>query len=106
MIAAAAAARDGEVIVATRDPGGLTVLRFSRTTGWRTLTTIDLAIAAGGPIVAAPGTCGDDALIGYVTQAGEVRTVRVRGDLVSAPLAVGLWSDPVRAKLALVTRGP
>lgn len=101
----ATATPGGEVVVATHDAGGVTVLRYSRTHGWRTVGTVDPEAESNHDwITAARGICGDDALIVYATTTGELRTVRVRGDQLSAPSALGIARPQAVTGLSLVTR--
>lgn len=81
---AAAAAPSGDVVVGViSTAGAVSALRFTVASGWSKPIAIDQgAVVTGentGSIAAAPGICGDDALIAYINGFTTVRVARVRG---------------------------
>ena len=104
---AATSTPTGDVVVAAiGGDGRLLVLRYARSTGWAQPLVIGNAdLSAEAAVAAAPGLCDDDALVAYTSESGEVRTVRVRGGQVSAPVAVAKLPAFVRdGRIALTTR--
>ena len=96
----------GEVLAAVVfTTGELAAIRFSQGAGWGSPITLDTGASEGQLLAAAPGICGDDALIAYaaVGTVGEVRVARVRGG-ASATTSVAHFTDDVPARISLATR--
>jgi hypothetical protein len=85
--------------------GALGALRFSPKTGWGSSLPIDTGLPVTQRLAAAPGICGDDALIAYATGeiGGELRVARVRGDASATTTVAKLVAD-TSYRLSLATQ--
>ncbi|HVK63966.1 MAG TPA: hypothetical protein VM694_05815 [Polyangium sp.] len=96
----------GDVIVALPSTSGaLSALRFVPGMGWGELVAIDKAASSTLSIGAAPGICGDDALIAYAGGGidGEVRVARLRGDTAEVS-TIGSFTEQVPNNIRITTR--
>ncbi|HVK69909.1 MAG TPA: hypothetical protein VM694_35865, partial [Polyangium sp.] len=96
----------GDVIVALPSTSGaLSALRYVPGMGWGELVTIDKAASSTLPIGAAPGICGDDALIAYASEGidPEVRVARIRGEMAEVT-TVSSFTEEVPRQISIRTR--
>jgi len=101
---AAAATPKGDVIVGVVSTSGdVSALRYSSGTGWSAPISVEGGALAQQQLAAAPGVCGDDALLAYLAEAGQVRVARVRGGAAGA-LSVADFADEQPDQVSIVTR--
>ncbi|MDI1428634.1 hypothetical protein [Polyangium sorediatum] len=96
----------GDVIVALPSTSGaLSALRYVPGVGWGALVTIDKAASSTLSIGAAPGICGDDALIAYAGDGidPEIRVARIRGETAEVT-TVGSFTEEVPRQISITTR--
>ena len=94
----------GDVIVGLGTLG-VSALRYVPGVGWGELVPIETFSELAWGISAAPGICGDDAWIAYVTDEhwGEIRVARVRGGAAEAS-TVGASAEESLRHLSITTR--
>ncbi len=109
---AVTAAASGDVIVATTSTAGdVSALRYSFGDGWSEPIPIDqgaaVAGSGNGSIAAAPGICGDDALIAYLGNEidTKVHVARVRGQTAATQVVTQL-SQEGPSLVTIATRLP
>ncbi|MDI1442640.1 hypothetical protein [Polyangium sp. 6x1] len=98
----------GDVIVGVPGTsGGVFALRYGPGVGWGEPFPIGTTSSSTSPISAAPGICGDDALIAYVDGGidGEVRVARIRGDAAEVS-TVEWFTEDVPNSISITTRRP
>ncbi|MDC0740633.1 hypothetical protein [Polyangium mundeleinium] len=96
----------GDVIVALPSTSGaLSALRYVPGVGWGELVTIDPTASSTVSIGAAPGICGDDALIAYAGGGidGEVRVARLRGETAEVS-TIGSFTEQAPKNIRMTTR--
>jgi hypothetical protein len=103
---AAAATPSGGVIVGVVSAlGEVSMLRYQPKHGWSKPILIDTIAGPTQQIAAAPGICGDDAVIAYATPGpeGNLRVARVREHAV-ATMTVATFTGDAPLRLSVATR--
>ncbi|MDC3955223.1 hypothetical protein KEG38_15265 [Polyangium jinanense] len=98
----------GDVIVGMAATTGVVyALRYVPGVGWGEPLPIDPAANPHSAISAAPGICGDDALIAYGAGGidGEIRVARVRGGAAEAT-TVAWFTEEIPSQISITTRRP
>ena len=96
----------GDVIAAVPATSGLvSAVRYVPGVGWGTPLPIEQMSDPVAAISAAPGICGDDAMIAYVASSlhADVRVARVRGGAVEAR-TVASFTQGIPRQISLTTR--
>ena len=102
--AATATPGDDVVVGVISHAGDVSALRYAPGAGWSAPIPIDSGAQGWVEIGAAPGICGDDALIAYPTDVNKVRVARVRGDAVEARTVGAFIGDDGATSVHISTR--
>ncbi|APR86489.1 Hypothetical protein A7982_11838 [Minicystis rosea] len=108
LVLAITATPANEVVVAgPTGTGAVLAVRYVPGTGWGTPLVIDEQAQDLSSISAAPGICGDDALIAYYGGGDpmEVRVARLRGSTFEVSTVASLAPGQVPANVSISTRG-
>ena len=102
---AATATPKGDVIVGVVSTAGVvSALRYSPSAGWSAPIPVDSGALPDVPFGAAPGICGDDALLAYSVGFSQLRVARVRGDAAEAEAVGGELVERYPSQISITTR--
>ncbi|APR81693.1 Hypothetical protein A7982_07042 [Minicystis rosea] len=97
----------GDVVVGiVSTAGALAALRYAPGAGWSAPIPIDTGAQPEGKLGAAPGICGDDALLAYAVGFSQVRVARVRGSAAEAQSVGSELFEQTPSHVSITTRRP